>query len=38
VNVSYVEDFIILKHGKCGFKIWLNRLPTYSTLSRVVQL
>lgn len=27
VNICYVEDFVILKHGKCGFKVWLNRLP-----------
>jgi hypothetical protein len=25
VNIRYVEDFVILKHGKCGFKVWLNR-------------
>jgi hypothetical protein len=38
VNVSYVEDFVILKHGKCGFKVWLNRIPTYSMHSRALQL
>lgn len=31
VNISYVEDFVILKHGKCGFKVWLNRLPGFGS-------
>jgi hypothetical protein len=38
VNITYVEDFIILKHGKCGFKVWVNRLPSYSRRSQVFQL
>lgn len=33
VNISYVEDYVILKHGKCGFKVWLNRLPGLSPSS-----
>lgn len=24
-SVDYSEDFVILKHGKCGIKIWLNK-------------
>jgi hypothetical protein len=38
VNVTYVEDFIILKHGKCGFKVWVNRLPSYTSRSQIFQL
>jgi hypothetical protein len=37
-NITYVEDFVILKHGKCGFKVWLNRLPSNSVRSSVFQL
>ncbi len=36
VNISYVEDYIILKHGKCGFKVWLNRKPGFSASGVIV--
>jgi len=35
VGITYVEDYVILKHGKCGFKVWLNRLPGISSLGVV---
>lgn len=35
IGITYVEDYIILKHGKCGFKVWLNRLPGISSLGVV---
>lgn len=37
VNITHVSDFILLKHGKCGFKIWLNRLPGFTRSSRLFQ-
>lgn len=37
VNITHVADFILLKHGKCGFKVWLNRLPGFTKATRLFQ-
>ena len=35
--VQYAEDFIILKHGKCGFKVWMNRTDSYGSSTLIYQ-
>lgn len=33
--ILFHQDFLLLKHGKCGLKVWLNKDPLFNTKSVV---